>query len=77
MLSSVHDQTPAWTYPSLTETTCTACVALPPLHRMVHVLSSPIIECSTMYNGLLGEGVCVCTGDLESVARCHMICVIA
>ena len=53
MLASA--QTPAWTYPSLTETTCTACEcsAAAPLNG---VLSSSIIEYSTIYNGALIEG---------------------
>ena len=79
MLSSA--QTPAWTYPSLTETTCTACgcSAAAPSNG---VLSSTIIEYSTMYNGHWGGGGGGgggggCTGDLGSVAKCHTICVIA
>ena len=53
MLSSA--QTSAWTYPSLTETTCTACecsAAAP----SKGVPSSPIIEYSTMYNGAFPPG---------------------
>ena len=43
-------QTPVWTYPSLTETTYTVCgcSAAAPSNG---VLSSPIIEYSTMYKG--------------------------
>ena len=53
MLASA--QTPAWTYSSLTETTCTVCgcSAAAPSNS---VLSSPIIEYSTMYNGGGGGG---------------------
>ena len=53
MLSSA--QTPVWTYPSLTETMCTACecsAAVP----SNGVLSSSIIEYSTMYNSALEGG---------------------
>ena len=47
--------TGAQMYPSLTETTCTACgcSATAPSNG---VLSSPIIEYSIMYNGALGGG---------------------
>ena len=44
------------------------------------VLSSPVIEYSTMYNGHWGGGGGGGgggTGDLGSVAKCHTICVIA
>ena len=47
--TDVDAQTPAWTYPSLTETTCTACgcSAADPSNG---VLSSPIIEYRVQYH---------------------------
>ena len=77
MLASA--QTPAWTYPSLTETTCTACEcsAAAPSNG---VLSSSIIEYSTIYNhyGALkeggggGGGGGGGEGDLGSIAICQL-----
>ena len=66
MLASA--QTPAWTYPSLTETTCTACEcsAAAPSNG---VLSSSIIEYSTIYNDALMEGG---SGDLGSITICQL-----
>ena len=66
MLASV--QTPAWTYPSLTETTCTACEcsAAAPSNG---VLSSSIIEYSAIYNGALKEGG---GGVGRSRKHCHL-----
>ena len=66
MLASA--QTPAWTYPSLTETTCTAAAL------SNGVLSSSIIEYSTIYNGVLGGGGGGGGGggDLGSIAICQL-----
>ena len=58
--------TGAQTYPSLTETTCTAC-GCSATALSNGVLSSPIIEYSIMYNGALGgRGK---DGDLASIAN--------
>ena len=48
-------QTPAWTHPTLIETTCTVC-GCSAAALSNSVLSSPIIEYSTMYNGGGGGG---------------------
>ena len=63
-------QTPVWTYPSLTETTCTVCgcSAAAPSNS---VLSNPIIEytvpCKMVHWGGGGGGG-GSTGDLGSIA---------
>ena len=68
--------TPAWTYPSQTETTCTVC-GCSAAALSNSVLSSPIIEYSTMYNwgGGGGGGGGGGTGHLGSVANWHSKCV--
>ena len=71
MLASV--QMPAWAYVhSLTETSCTAfgCSTAPPSNSM---LSNPIIQYSTMYNGALGGGGGG-GGDGSSRKRCQLSC---
>ena len=62
-------QTPAWTYPSLTETTCPACGCLPPLHRMVCflVLSLSTVPCTMGFGGGGGGG-----GYGRSRKRCQV-----
>ena len=69
MLASA--QTPAWTYPSLTETMCTACEcsAAAPSNG---VLSSSIIEYSTIYNDALKEGGGGGGGVGRSRKHCHL-----